>query len=376
MDNKDKSRALELAMSKIEKDFGKGMLMRLGDKSANTAMEVIPTGALALDVALGVGGIPKGRIVEVYGAESSGKTTVALHIVAESQKMGGVAAFVDAEHALDPKYAADIGVDIEDLLVSQPDSGESALEVVETLVRSNAVDVIVVDSVAALVPQAEIDGEMGDSHMGLQARLMSQALRKLTGTVAKSGTTLIFINQTRLKIGVVFGNPETTTGGNALKFYASVRLEVRRSSAIKDKDAVVGNKTYIKVVKNKVAPPFKQAELEIIYGQGISRESMLLDYGIELETIQKSGSWYSMGDIKIGQGAESAKQYLIENAAVANEIEQVVREKYGIMIDSSGRYIKPKAKVATGSVSVDDDGKKTTKEPVAKPRAKKAEKPE
>lgn len=361
MDNKDKQKALELAMSKIEKDFGKGMLMRMGDKATNAGLEIIPTGALALDVALGVGGIPRGRIVEIYGAESSGKTTIALHIVAEAQKLGGIAAFVDAEHALDPLYAEAIGVDVDNLLISQPDSGEAALEIVETLVRSNAVDVIVVDSVAALVPQAEIDGDMGDSHMGIQARLMSQALRKLTSIVSKSGTTLIFINQIRLKIGVVFGNPETTTGGNALKFYASVRLEVRRSSAIKDKDAVLGNKTNIKVVKNKVAPPFKQAACEIIYGQGVSRESMLLDYGIELGTIQKAGSWYSMGDTKIGQGAESAKQYLMDNQETADKIEQVVREKYAIMLDKNGRLMKKEPKAAEQPANTKDDTKGDTK---------------
>ncbi len=371
MDNKDKQKALELAMSKIEKDFGKGMLMRLGDKSANTGMEVIPTGALALDVALGVGGIPKGRIVEIYGAESSGKTTIALHIVAESQKLGGVAAFVDAEHALDPQYAKAIGVDVDNLLVSQPDSGEAALEIVETLVRSSAVDIIVVDSVAALVPQAEIDGDMGDSHMGVQARLMSQALRKLTAIVSKSGTTLIFINQIRLKIGVVFGNPETTTGGNALKFYSSIRLEVRRSTAIKDKDAVLGNKTNIKVVKNKVAPPFQQAACEIIYGHGVSRESMLLDYGIELETIQKAGSWYSMGDTKIGQGSESAKQYLMDNKEIADEIEKVVRTKYDILLDSNGRLIK-KTPESTETETKSTKTKPTeTKPKTTKPRTKK-----
>lgn len=372
MDNKDKQKALDLAMSKIEKDFGKGMLMRMGDKTTNAGLEVIPTGALALDVALGVGGIPKGRIVEIYGAESSGKTTIALHIVAESQKLGGIAAFVDAEHALDPIYAAAIGVDVDNLLISQPDSGEAALEIVETLVRSNAVDIIVVDSVAALVPQAEIDGDMGDSHMGIQARLMSQALRKLTSVVSKSGTTLIFINQIRLKIGVVFGNPETTTGGNALKFYASVRLEVRRSTAIKDKDAVLGNKTNIKVVKNKVAPPFKQAACEIIYGQGVSRESMLLDYGIELGTIQKAGSWYSMGDTKIGQGAESAKQYLMDNVETADQIEQVVREKYGVLLDKNGRLIKKEAKPEPKPSSGKDNADATDED---KPAATKTAKP-
>jgi recombination protein RecA len=329
MEDKEKLKAIELAMSKIEKDFGKGAVMRLGDKAIEKP-PVIPTGALSLDIALGVGGIPRGRITEIYGSESSGKTTVALHIIAEAQKKGGVAAFVDAEHALDPIYANAIGVDTDNLLVSQPDSGEAALEITETLVRSGAIDVIVVDSVAALTPRAEIDGEMGDAHMGLQARLMSQALRKLTAIVNKSKTALIFINQTRQKIGVMFGNPETTTGGNALKFYASIRIEIRRSNALKEKDETVGNHVVAKVVKNKVAPPFKQAEFDIMFGTGISKEGILIDMAVSNDIINKSGAWFSYKDQKLGQGKENVRNFLIQNPEIALEIEQLIKQKYGI----------------------------------------------
>jgi len=329
MEDKEKLKAIELAMSKIEKDFGKGAVMRLGDKAIEKP-PVIPTGALSLDIALGVGGIPRGRITEIYGSESSGKTTVALHIIAEAQKKGGVAAFVDAEHALDPIYANAIGVDTDNLLVSQPDSGEAALEITETLVRSGAIDVIVIDSVAALTPRAEIDGEMGDAHMGLQARLMSQALRKLTAIVNKSKTALVFINQTRQKIGVMFGNPETTTGGNALKFYASIRIEIRRSNALKEKEETVGNHVVAKVVKNKVAPPFKQAEFDIMFGTGISKEGILIDMGVSSDIINKSGAWFSYKDQKLGQGKENVRSFLIQNPEIALEIEQLIKQKYGI----------------------------------------------
>jgi recombination protein RecA len=329
MVDKEKLKAIELAMSKIEKDFGKGAVMRLGDKAIEKP-PVIPTGALSLDIALGIGGIPRGRITEIYGSESSGKTTVALHVIAEAQKKGGVAAFVDAEHALDPIYANAIGVDTDNLLVSQPDSGESALEITETLVRSGAIDVIVVDSVAALTPRAEIDGEMGDAHMGLQARLMSQALRKLTAIVNKSKTALVFINQTRQKIGVMFGNPETTTGGNALKFYSSIRIEIRRSTALKEKDETVGNHVVAKVVKNKVAPPFRQAEFDIMFGSGISKEGILIDMAVNCDIINKSGAWFSYKDQKLGQGKENVRTFLIQNPEVAMEIEQLILQKYGL----------------------------------------------
>ncbi|MGA1845524.1 recombinase RecA [Deferribacter abyssi] len=327
--DENKRKALELAMSKIERDFGKGAVMRLGDRAIEKP-PVIPTGALSLDIALGIGGIPRGRIVEIYGSESSGKTTIALHVIAEAQKMGGVAAFIDAEHAMDPVYAEAIGVDIENLLVSQPDSGEAALEIAETLVRSGAIDVIVIDSVAALTPKAEIEGDMGDAHMGLQARLMSQALRKLTAIVNKSKTALIFINQTRQKIGVMFGNPETTTGGNALKFYSTIRIEVRRTSALKEKDQVVGNQVVCKVVKNKVAPPFKQAEFDILFGEGISKEGILIDMGVKEGFVTKSGAWFSYGDIRLGQGKENARNYLKEHPEIAKEIEHKILEKYGM----------------------------------------------
>ncbi|EAX46357.1 recA protein [Thermosinus carboxydivorans Nor1] len=322
----DKLKALENAMRQIEKEFGKGSIMRLGEAAAKMNVEVIPTGCLALDIALGVGGIPRGRVVEIYGHESSGKTTVALHMIAQAQKMGGIAAFIDAEHALDPIYAKKLGVDTENLLISQPDNGEQALEIADALVRSGAIDIIVVDSVAALVPKAEIEGEMGDSHVGLQARLMSQALRKLTGIISKSRTTAIFINQIREKVGVMFGNPETTTGGRALKFYASVRLEVRKAEAIKQGSEVIGSRTRIKVVKNKVAPPFRQAEFDIMYGEGISREGSLVDIGTELDIITKSGSWYSYKDSRLGQGKENVKEYLKENPHIAEEIEMKIRE--------------------------------------------------
>lgn len=323
----DKAKALEMAISQIERQFGKGSIMKLG-QSSHMNVEVISTGVLDLDIALGVGGLPRGRVVEIFGPESSGKTTVALHVIAEAQKSGGIAAFVDAENALDPKYAKNLGVDIDNLLVSQPDTGEQALEITEALVRSGAVDVIVVDSVAALVPRAELDGEMGDAHVGLQARLMSQALRKLSGAINKSRTVAIFINQLREKVGVTFGNPETTPGGRALKFYASVRLDVRRVDTIKQGSEPIGSRTRVKVVKNKVAPPFKEAEFDIIYGEGISREGSILDLASSINIINKSGAWYSYGDIRLGQGRENARQFLKENPHIAAEIEQKVREEF------------------------------------------------
>lgn len=321
----DKQKALDMAMRQIEKDFGKGSIMKLGEASAKMNIEVIPTGALSLDIALGVGGIPRGRVIEIYGPESSGKTTVALHMIAEAQKMGGYAAFIDAEHALDPEYARKLGVDIDNLLISQPDNGEQALEIADALVRSGAIDIIVIDSVAALVPRAEIEGEMGDSHVGLQARLMSQALRKLTGIISRSRCATIFINQIREKVGVMFGNPETTTGGRALKFYSTIRLEVRRADTLKNGNDMIGNRTRVKVVKNKVAPPFKQAEFDIMYGQGISHEGCLVDLGAELDIINKSGAWYSYGDVRLGQGKEKVKDFLRENPEVAKEIEAKIR---------------------------------------------------
>ena len=326
----DKNKALETALSQIEKNFGKGSIMKLGDTSME-AVEATSTGSLGLDIALGVGGVPRGRIIEIYGPESSGKTTLTLHIVAEAQKKGGTCAFIDAEHALDPVYANKLGVNIDNLLVSQPDTGEQALEIVDTLVRSGAVDVVVIDSVAALVPKAEIDGEMGDSHMGLQARLMSQALRKLTGSISRTNCTVIFINQIRMKIGVMFGNPETTTGGNALKFYSSVRLDIRRIGAIKDKEEVVGNQTRVKVVKNKVAPPFRQVEFDIMYGEGISKTGEIIDLGVKAGIIEKSGSWFSYAEQRIGQGRENAKQFMKDNPKIANEIEKKIRDNTGVL---------------------------------------------
>ncbi|NLI57263.1 MAG: recombinase RecA [Clostridium sp.] len=327
MINLDKQKALEMAFGQIEKQFGKGAIMKLGE-SSHLNIETIPTGSLGLDIALGVGGVPRGRIVEIFGPESSGKTTVALHIIAEAQKAGGEAAFIDAEHALDPIYARKLGVNINNLIVSQPDTGEQALEIAETLVRSGAIDVIVIDSVAALVPKAEIDGEMGDAHVGLQARLMSQALRKLSGVINKSKTTAIFINQLREKVGVMFGNPETTPGGRALKFYSSVRLDVRRIETIKRSNEMIGNRTRVKVVKNKVAPPFKEAEFDIIYGEGISKEGNVLDVGVNLDIVNKSGAWFSYNGQKIGQGRENAKNFLRENPEILKEIEEKIRDNY------------------------------------------------
>lgn len=325
----EKEKALELAIAQIEKQFGKGSIMKLGE-NAKLNIEAIPTGALPLDIATGIGGVPKGRIIEIYGPESSGKTTVALHIVAEAQKKGGIAAFIDAEHALDPAYARNLGVKVEDLIISQPDTGEQALEIAEALVRSGAIDIIVVDSVAALVPKAEIDGDMGESHMGLQARLMSQALRKLAGSISKSNTVAIFINQLREKIGVMFGSPETTTGGRALKFYASMRMDVRRIETLKKGDDVYGNRTRVKIVKNKVAPPFKQAEFDIIYGKGISKEGCILDMAVEASVVNKAGSWYSYESTRIGQGRENSKEYLLSNPELMSEIEKKVLEKFEI----------------------------------------------
>ena len=330
MVDKDRSRAIDLAMGQIEKQFGKGSIMRLGEGAVLPDVKSISTGALSLNIALGIGGVPRGRIVEIYGPESSGKTTLALHIAAEAQKVGGVAAFIDAEHALDVHYAKKLGVNTDDLLISQPDTGEQALEIVEVLVRSGAIDVMIIDSVAALVPRAEIEGEMGDSHMGLQARLMSQALRKLTATISKSHCCVIFINQIRMKIGVMFGNPETTTGGNALKFYASVRMDIRRIASLKQGQDAIGNRTRVKIVKNKVAPPFKEAEFDIMYGTGISREGDLVDLGVECNVVEKSGSWFSYGDERIGQGRENAKQFLTEHPETAAAIEAKVLEHYGL----------------------------------------------
>ena len=330
MDNSEKLKALDAAISKIEKDFGKGAIMKLGDKSKNMDVETVPTGSLSLDLALGLGGLPKGRVVEIYGPESSGKTTVTLHMVAEVQKRGGIAGFIDAEHALDPSYARRIGVDIDNLYISQPDNGEQALEITEMMVRSGAVDIIVVDSVAALVPKAEIDGDMGDSHVGLQARLMSQALRKLTAIISKSNCIVIFINQLREKVGVMFGSPETTTGGRALKFYSSIRMDIRRIEAIKQGGEIVGNRTRVKVVKNKVAPPFKEAEFDIMFGKGISREGDILDLAVNTGIVNKSGAWYSYNDAKIGQGRENTKNYFRENPEIMEEIEHKVRAHFGL----------------------------------------------
>ena len=348
----DKKKALATAMQQIEKMYGKGSIMRFGD-SAELNVEYIPTGSLALDVALGIGGLPKGRIVEIYGPESSGKTTLALHVVAEAQKRGGEVAFVDAEHALDPTYARALGVRVEDMLISQPDTGEQALEITEALVRSGAIDVIVVDSVAALVPRAEIEGEMGDSYVGLHARLMSQALRKLTGAIGKTNTIVIFINQLREKVGVMYGNPEVTTGGRALKFYSSVRIDVRRIEALKNGSEVVGSRTRAKVVKNKVAPPFREAEFDIMYGEGIAREGELIDLGVKLDLVQKSGSWFSMGETRIGQGRDAAKRYLQENPAIAEQLEADIRRNFDKLMTGQSR-VAARAAGRAVDVSADD----------------------
>jgi len=331
----DKERALAAALSQIEKNYGKGSVMKLGQRQEMN-IEAIPTGSLGLDVALGIGGIPKGRIIEIFGPESSGKTTLTLHIIAEAQKKGGTCAFIDAEHALDPVYAKKVGVNTDELIISQPDTGEQALEITDTLVRSGAVDLVVIDSVAALVPKAEIDGEMGDSHMGLQARLMSQALRKLTASISRTNCVVIFINQIRMKIGVMFGSPETTTGGNALKFYASIRMDIRRIGSIKDKEEVVGNQTRVKVVKNKVAPPFRTVDFDIMYGSGISREGEIIDIGVKCDFIEKSGSWFSYGDVRIGQGRENAKQYMKDNPAVAEELSEKIKTQ---LLNSPANFV-------------------------------------
>ncbi len=330
----EKTKALEAALSQIERAFGKGSIMRLGARGSDEQIEVIPSGSLSLDLALGIGGLPRGRILEIYGPESSGKTTLALHAIAEAQKRGGTCAFIDAEHALDPSYARKLGVDVDNMLISQPDSGEQALEIADTLVRSGAIDVLVIDSVAALVPRAELEGEMGDTHVGLQARLMSQALRKLTGSVSRSKTMLIFLNQIRLKIGVMFGNPETTSGGNALKFYASVRMEIRRIGSIKDRENVTGNQTRVKVVKNKLAPPFREVEFDIMFGEGISKRGELIDLGVKAGVVEKSGAWFSCDSQRIGQGRENAKAFLKEHPDMADSIERRIREKAGVVADS------------------------------------------
>ena len=361
MSVQDKKKALELAVSSIEKQFGKGSIMRLGDEEkVDRTVDVLPTGSLGLDIALGVGGLPRGRIVEIYGPEASGKTTLAIHIIAETQRNGGVAAFVDAEHALDVNYATKLGVDTENLLISQPDSGEQALEITDTLVRSGAVDVLIVDSVAALVPKAEIEGEMGDSHMGLQARLMSQALRKLTGSISRSKCVVVFINQIRMKIGIMFGNPETTTGGNALKFYSTIRMDIRKASAIKDGDNVIGTRTRVKVVKNKVAPPFKEVEFDIIYGQGISKVSEILDCGVNAGVIEKSGSWFAYNGDKIGQGKDSVATYLKDNPKALTEIEGKILAHYGVKARSVG---------TTTTSTAREKEEKTTNKPVTGKRA-------
>lgn len=352
MEKQEKLRALDAAVSQIEKQYGKGSIMKLGDPSATMDVETIPTGSLSLDIALGLGGIPKGRIVEIYGPESSGKTTVTLHMIAEVQKQGGIAGFIDAEHALDPAYAKNIGVNIDELYISQPDNGEQALEIAETMVRSGALDLVVIDSVAALVPKAEIDGEMGDSHMGIQARLMSQALRKLTAVISKSNCTVIFINQLRQKIGVMFGSPETTTGGKALKFYSSVRLDVRRIETLKQSGEFIGNRTRVKIVKNKIAPPFKEAEFDIMFGQGISKEGDILDLAASSGIVNKSGSWYAYGDGKIGQGRENAKQFLRSNPETMIEIEKKVRDHY---------FADKKEKAAEENEATDTKKKRTIK---------------
>jgi recombination protein RecA len=351
----DKEKALEQALAHIDRAFGKGSVMKLGQNTNAVQIESISTGSLGLDIALGIGGLPKGRVVEVYGPESSGKTTLTLHVVAEAQKKGGICAFIDAEHALDPAYARKLGVDVDELLISQPDTGEQALEIADTLVRSGAIDVLVIDSVAALTPRAELEGEMGDIHVGLQARLMSQALRKLTGSISKSGCMVIFINQIRMKIGVMFGSPETTSGGNALKFYASVRLDIRRIGALKDKDEIIGNQTRVKVVKNKVAPPFKVVEFDIMYGHGISKTGELLDLGVKAGVVEKSGSWFSYGEQRIGQGRETAKQFLSENIDIADEIEQKVRANAGLIAEAIVGEPVPSADDADDNI-VDNTG--------------------
>ena len=377
MNKDDKMKALDAALTQIEKAYGKGSVMKLGDSGANMNIETVPTGSLGLDLALGLGGIPKGRVIEIYGPESSGKTTVALHMVAEVQKRGGIAGFIDAEHALDPVYARNIGVDIDNLYISQPDNGEQALEITETMVRSGAVDIVIVDSVAALVPKAEIDGEMGDSHVGLQARLMSQALRKLTGVISKSNCSVIFINQLREKVGVMFGNPETTTGGRALKFYSSVRLDVRRKEILKQAGEMIGNHVCVKVVKNKIAPPFKEAEFDIMFGQGISREADILDLAAKENIVEKSGAWYAYNGAKIGQGRENAKGYLRENPAVCAEIERKVREHYGLQGDVVGpvEEAEPKETASKGVASKEAAPKRAaSKEEVLKEAAPSEEK--
>lgn len=368
MNNEDKLKALDVALTQIEKSFGKGSVMKLGDSFNNMNIETTPTGSLSLDLALGLGGIPKGRVIEIYGPESSGKTTVALHMVAEVQKRGGIAGFIDAEHALDPVYAKNIGVDIDNLYISQPDNGEQALEITETMVRSGAVDIVIVDSVAALVPKAEIEGDMGDAHVGLQARLMSQGLRKLTGIMNKSNCTVIFINQLREKIGVMFGSPETTTGGRALKFYATVRMDVRRIEGLKLSGDIVGNRVKIKVVKNKIAPPFKEAEFDIMFGKGISKEGDILDLAVQADIVDKSGAWYAYGGSKIGQGRENAKQFLSEHTEICEEIEQKVREHHKLKASmeqekKSGKKSADKDRKGTGkSTAKESAEKETTKE--------------
>lgn len=366
MEKEEKLKALEAALSQIERQYGKGAVMKLGDPSTQMNVETIPTGSLSLDIALGLGGIPKGRIVEIYGPESSGKTTVTLHMIAEVQKRGGIAGFIDAEHALDPVYAKNIGVDVDNLYISQPDNGEQALEITETMVRSGAIDIVVVDSVAALVPKAEIDGDMGDSHVGLQARLMSQALRKLTAVISKSNCTVIFINQLREKVGVMFGNPETTTGGRALKFYSSVRLDVRRIESLKQSGEVMGNRTRVKVVKNKIAPPFKEAEFDIMFGEGISAVGDILDLAANENIVNKSGAWYAYGGNKIGQGRENAKQYLKDNPEICNEIEAKVREHFGLQGTSESTQqpetVETKAKAKNSKAA--EKAEETTEETV------------
>jgi len=356
--------ALKNALKQIEKQFGKGAIMKLGETSANSGIEVVPTGSLSLDIALGVGGVPKGRIIEIYGPESSGKTTIALHIVAQVQKQGGTAAFVDAEHALDPVYAKNLGVNIDELYISQPDDGEQALQITETIVRSGAVDIVIIDSVAALVPRAEIDGEMGDSHMGLQARLMSQALRKLTSVTSKSNCIVIFINQLREKIGVIYGSNETTTGGRALKFYASIRIDIRKTETIKNGDNFIGNRTKAKIVKNKVAPPFKVAEFDIMYGKGISHVGDILDLGVEVDVVYKGGSWYSYGDTRLGQGRENAKEYLIQNPNICREIENAVRKHYNLPlleeIKNDEQSAEENKKIKSSSKKADNKNSEST----------------